>query len=88
MALNQPLYTAIPHVRAPGAQRAPAPPPSKAHAPHAYGFLDGRKMAGALDGVTWGSLRVLEGYARTMRAGAVAPTEARGGALVGLYPAC
>jgi hypothetical protein len=88
MALNKQLYNDSPHVRSPGAQRDPAPHPYKAHTPHAYWFIDGRKMALALDGVKWWSLIVLDGYSRTMLAGAVAPTDARWGALLVLYTAC
>jgi transposase len=88
MALNKQLYNDIPHVRSPGAKRDPAPHPYKAHAPHEYWFIDGRKMDFALDGVKWWSLIVLDGYSRTMLAGAVAPTEASWGALLVLYTAC
>jgi transposase len=88
MALNKQLYNDIPHVRSPGAKRDPAPHPYKAHAPHDYWFIDGRKMDFALDGVKWWSLIVLDGYSRTMLAGAVAPTEASWGALLVLYTAC
>ena len=88
MALNKQLYHDIPHVRSPSAKRDPAPHPYKAHAPHDYWFIDGRKMDFALDGVKWWSLIVLDGYSRTMLAGAVAPTEASWGALLVLYPAC
>jgi hypothetical protein len=42
----------------------------------------------ALDGVKWWSLIVLDGYSRTMLAGAVAPTEASWVALMVLYAAC
>ena len=42
----------------------------------------------ALDGVKWWSLIVLDGYSRTMLAGAVAPTEASWVALMVLYTAC
>jgi len=42
----------------------------------------------ALDGVKWWSIIILDGYARTMLAGAVAPTEASWGALMVLYTAC
>jgi hypothetical protein len=42
----------------------------------------------ALEGVTWWSLIIVDGYSRTMRAGAVAPTEASWGALMVLYTAC
>jgi|SRR5882724_2301167 len=42
----------------------------------------------ALEGVKWWSLVMLEGYSRTMLAGAVAPTEATWVALMVLYTAC
>ena len=42
----------------------------------------------ALDGVKWWSLSVLDGYSRPMRAGAVAPTDASGVALMVLSTAC
>ena len=41
-----------------------------------------------LDGVKWWSLIILDGYSRTMLAGAVAPTEASWVALTVLYSAC
>ena len=88
MALKKQRYNDSPHVRSPGAKRDPAPHPYKAHAPHEYWFIDGRKMDFALDGVKWWSLIVLDGYSRTMLAGAVAPTEASWGALLVLYTAC
>ena len=88
MALNKQLDDDIPHVRSPGVKLAPAPHPYRAHAPHEYWFIDGRKMDFALDGVKWWSLIVLDGYSRTMLAGAVAPTEASWGALLVLYTAC
>jgi hypothetical protein len=88
MALNKQRYDDIPHVRPPGVKRDPAPHPYKAHAPHEYWFIDGRQMDFALDGVKWWSLIVLDGYSRTMLAGAVTPTEASWGALLVLYTAC
>jgi hypothetical protein len=42
----------------------------------------------ALEGVRWWSLIILEGYSRTMLAGAIAPTEATWAALMVLYTAC
>jgi transposase InsO family protein len=42
----------------------------------------------AIDGVRWWSLIILEGYSRTMLAGALAPTEATWVALMVLYTAC
>src|SRR5215510_8071074 len=42
----------------------------------------------AIDGVHWWSLIILEGYSRTMLAGAMAPTEATWAALMVLYTAC
>jgi hypothetical protein len=41
-----------------------------------------------IEGVKWWSRIILDGYSRTMRAGAVAPTEASGVALMVLYTAC
>jgi transposase InsO family protein len=51
-------------------------------------FIDGRRMDFALDGVRWWSLVILEGYSRTILAGAIAPTEATWVALMVLYTAC
>ena len=42
----------------------------------------------ALEGRRWWSLVVLEGYSRTILAGAIAPTEATWVALMVLYTAC
>ena len=42
----------------------------------------------ALDGVQWWSLLLLDGYSRTILAGAVAPVEASWVALMVLYTAC
>ena len=42
----------------------------------------------AIDGVRWWSLIILEGYSRTILAGAIAPTEATWVALMVLYTAC
>ena len=42
----------------------------------------------ALEGVRWWSLIMLEGYSRTILAGAVAPSEASWVALMVLYTAC
>ena len=42
----------------------------------------------AIEGVKWWSLIILDGYSRTMLAGAVAPTEASWVALMVLYTAC
>jgi transposase InsO family protein len=67
---------------------SPQPHPYKATRPHAYWFIDGRMMDFALDGVRWWSLIMLEGYARTIVAGAVAPSEASWVALMVLYTAC
>jgi hypothetical protein len=39
----------------------------------------------ALDGVKWWSILILEGYSRTILAGAMAPTEATWAALMVLY---
>jgi hypothetical protein len=42
----------------------------------------------ALDGVKWWSLLMLDGYSRTILAGAMAPSEATWAALLVLYTAC
>jgi len=88
MALNRELYADIPHGRPAGAKLPPQPHPYKAVAPHQYWFIDGRKMDFAIEGVKWWSLILLDGYSRTMLAGAVAPTEASWVALMVLYTAC
>src|SRR5207245_1691025 len=88
MALNKQVYDDIPHVDKPERTKAPGPHPYKATAPHEYWFIDGRKMDFAIDGVKWWSLIILDGYSRTMLAGAVAPTEASWVALMVLYTAC
>jgi transposase len=87
MALNRQLYDDIPHGRRPASKKDPAPHPYKATAPHECWFIDGRKMDFALNGVKWWSLIVLDGYSRTMLAGAVAPAEASWVALMVLYAA-
>jgi hypothetical protein len=76
MALNWLVYEDIPHVPTRGVTRASGPHPYKARARHQYWFIDGRRMDFAIDGVKWRSLIVLEGYSRTILAGAVAPSEA------------
>src|SRR5262249_51003117 len=88
MALQRELYADIPHGRPAGAKLPPQPHPYKAVAPHQYWFIDGRKMDFAIAGVKWWSLILLDGYSRTMLAGAVAPTEASWVALMVLYTAC
>jgi transposase InsO family protein len=89
MAVNRQVYDDIPHV---GKKRQrPTEPglhPFKAAFAHEYWFIDGRIMDFVLDGVKWWSLIVLDGYSRTMLAGAVAPTEASWVALMVLYTAC
>ncbi len=76
VALNKLVYDDIPPVPKKGVKKVPGPHPYKAHAQHQYWFIDGRQMDVALDGVKWWSLVMLEGYSRTILAGAVAPTEA------------
>jgi transposase InsO family protein len=88
MALNKRVYEDIPHVRKPAPKKDPHPHPFKAQRPHQYWFIDGRMMDFALDGVKWWSLIILDGYSRTMLAGAVAPSEASWVALMVLYSAC
>jgi transposase InsO family protein len=78
----------------PGTEALHAPPaaspphPCKATAAHAYWLIDGRMMDFALEGHRWWSLMILDGSARTMLAGAVAPAEASWVALTVLSTAC
>jgi transposase InsO family protein len=88
MALNKLVYDDIPHVSKPGPQSPSQPHPYKAQHRHEYWFIDGRQMDFALDGVKWWSILILEGYSRTILAGAMAPTEATWAALMVLYTAC
>ena len=89
MALNRQVYTDIPgtesHTRP---EAAPQPHPFKATRRTEYWFIDGRMMDFALEGHRWWSLIILDGYSRTMLAGAVAPSEASWVALTVLYTAC
>ncbi len=84
MALNKRVYDDIPHGRRKTTAPDPLPHPYTAQTHHAYWFIAGRMMDLTIDGVKWWSLIVLDGYARTMLAGAVAPVEASGVALLGL----
>src|SRR6266849_1329123 len=89
MAINRQVYDDIPHVgRKRNRKTEPGLHPFKASVAHEYWFIDGRIMDFALDGVKWWSLIVLDGYSRTMLAGAVAPAEASWVALTVLYTAC
>ncbi len=88
MALNKRVYDDIPHARRHTAAKDPQPHPYKASVAHQYWFIDGRLMDFKIDGVKWWSLIVLDGYSRTMLAGAVAPSEASWVALMVLYTAC
>jgi transposase len=88
MALNKLVYDDIPHVPKRGRPQPPQPHPYKAQHRHEYWFIDGRQMDFALDGVKWWSIVILEGYSRTIVAGAMAPTEATWAALMVLYTAC
>ena len=88
MALHKLVYDAIPHVPTPGQKPPPQPHPYKAQHCHEYWFIDGRQLDFALDGVKWWSILILEGYSRTILAGAMAPTEAPWAALMVLYTAC
>ena len=88
MALNRRVYTDIPGTEALHAPPAvPQPHPFKATVAHEYWFIDGRMMDFAIEGHRWWSLIILDGYSRTMLAGAVAPTEASWVALTVLYAA-
>ena len=88
MAVNRQVYDDIPHGGRKRTKTAPQRHPFKASVAHEYWFIDGRIMDFALDGVKWWSLIVLDGYSRTMLAGAVAPSEASWVALMVLYTAC
>jgi Integrase core domain len=88
MALNRQVYDDIPQAQSRAPKKAPAPHPDKATSPPELWFIDGRKMDCAIDGVKWWSLLILAGYSRTILAGAVAPAEASGVALMVLYTAC
>ncbi|MBA0084324.1 MAG: helix-turn-helix domain-containing protein [Acidobacteria bacterium Pan2503] len=89
MALNRQVYTDIPGTeRLHAAPVPPQPHPFKATAAHEYWFIDGRMMDFALQGHRWWSLIILDGYSRTMLAGAIAPSEASWVALTVLYTAC
>jgi transposase InsO family protein len=87
MALNKQVYDDIPHGRNHGPKLPPQPHPYTACRPHQYWFIDGRKMDFALDGVKWWSLVILDGYSRTILAGAMAPTEATWATVRVLYTA-
>jgi transposase InsO family protein len=82
------VYDDIPHVPKKGVKRVSGPHPYKAQHRYHYWFIDGRRMDFALDGVKWWSILILEGYSRTILAGAIAPTEATWVALMVLYTAC
>jgi transposase/transposase InsO family protein len=88
MALNKRIYPDIPHVVKKRKKKAPQPHPFKAAFAHEYWFIDGRIMDFEIDGVKWWSLIILDGYSRTMLAGAVARSEASWVALTVLYTAC
>jgi hypothetical protein len=88
MALDKQVYDAIPHVARQRRQKPAQPHPYKATHPHHYWFIDGRQMDFAFDGVKWWSIILLDGYSRTMRAGAVAPVAASWVTLLVLSTAC
>jgi len=88
MARNKQVYDDIPHGPAQQAKQPPGPHPYKATAAHQYWFIDGRMMDFAWDGVQWWSIIRLDGYSRTLLAGAMAPSEASWAALLVLYTAC
>jgi transposase InsO family protein len=89
MAVNRQGYDDIPHGSSTqNRQTEPGLHPFKASVAHEYWFIDGRIMDFALEGEKWWSLIVLDGYSRTMLAGAVAPAEASWVALMVLYTAC
>jgi transposase/transposase InsO family protein len=89
MALNRQVYEDIPRPQgAPSPPKPAQPHPYKARAPHEFWFIDGRMMDFAFDGVKWWSIILLDGYSRTILAGAIAPVEASWVTLMVLYTAC
>jgi transposase len=89
LASNRQVYADIsPGGRTPPRKTTPGLHPFQASVAHEYWFIDGRIMDLTLEGAKWWSLIVLDGYSRTMLAGAVAPTEASWVALMVLYTAC
>jgi transposase InsO family protein len=88
MAVNRQAYPDIPHVSKKRKKRPAQLHPFKAAFAHEYWFIDGRIMDCAIDGVKWWSLIILDGYSRTMLAGAVAKSEASWVAMAVLYTAC
>jgi transposase InsO family protein len=88
MAVNRQVYTDIPHQSKIRKKNAPQPHPFKAALAHEYWFIDGRIMDFEIEGVKWWSLIILDGYSRTMLAGAVSRSEASWVALTVLYTAC
>jgi transposase InsO family protein len=87
MALNKQVYEDIPHVAHQRLKKPPQPHPYQAPHPPQDWFIDGRQMDCALDGVQGWSTILLDGYSRTMLAGAVAPVEASWVTLMVLYTA-
>jgi transposase InsO family protein/transposase len=88
MALNKRLYPDIPHVAKKRNKKELQPHPFKASRAHEYWFIDGRMMDFDIEGVRWWSIIVLDGYSRTMLAGAVSASEASWVALTVLFTAC
>jgi transposase InsO family protein/transposase len=88
MALNKRVYPDIPHVAKKRRKKEPQPHPFKASVAHEYWFIDGRMMDFEIEGVRWWSVIVLDGYSRTMLAGAVSASEASWLALTVLFTAC
>jgi transposase/transposase InsO family protein len=88
MALNKRVYPDIPHVAKKRRKKEPQPHPFKASVAHEYWFIDGRMMDFEIEGVRWWSIIILDGYSRTMLAGAVSAAEASWIALTVLFTAC
>jgi transposase InsO family protein len=88
MALNKRVYPDIPHVAKKRRKQEPQPHPFKASVAHEYWFIDGRIMDFEIEGVRWWSVIVLDGYSRTMLAGALSASEASWIALTVLFTAC
>ena len=88
MVANRQVYPDIPHLSKKRKKKPALPHPFKAAFAHEYWFIDGRVMDFEIDGVKWWSVIILDGYSRTMLAGAVAKSEASWVAMAVLYTAC
>jgi transposase InsO family protein len=87
MALHRRVYDGIASGPTRGGKPRPGPHPSKASPPPQDWCIDGRQLEGRVDGVQWWRLVSVEGDARPILAGAIAPTDATWAARRVLYTA-